>query len=112
MRVTLAEDRDETEDQTRKVISVRVGADHSFGSELRRSVERGLEWKRCVLRRRKDLRLAVDGSGRRERNFGCSYRAHRFEHSRRGDGVLLEIALRVLEPVADIRVRLQVKDPI
>ena len=37
---------------------------------------------------------------------------HRLEHRRGGDRVLLQILARVLEPVTNVRVRLQVEYPV
>ena len=39
-------------------------------------------------------------------------RPHRLEHVRGGDRVLLEVAARVLEPVANVGVGLQMEHPV
>ena len=66
MGVALAEHRDEAEDVALEAEALAIGLDQAFAGELRGAVERGLDRKRRVLRRREDGGLAIDRAGRGE----------------------------------------------
>ena len=83
------------------------------GSALRRRAwtrRRGTSAReRRRLRRREHVRLAVDRSGRRERDPADAAGAHRLEHVEGGDGVLLEILARMVGAEADVRIGRQME---
>ena len=110
--VTLTEDRNEAKDHARKTVRVRVSANHSLGGKLRRPVEGSLKGKRRLLGRRKDVWLAVHRAGGRKGDSACSHSAHCFEDGRGSDRVLFEVTPRVVGSATNVRVRLQVKDPV
>ena len=113
VRVALAEDRDEAKDYSGEAVARGVGGDQPLAGELGRRVERGLHrerarprasgtpparrrpsrWRRTTMRETPRLRIASSTS-------------------RGGDRVLLEVAPRVVEAVAHVRVGLQVEDPV
>src|SRR5207253_664787 len=79
MRVALAEDGDEAEHVSLEAEAGAVGRDQRFARHLRGAVEARLYRERTRLRRREDVRLAVDRSRRGEGDPLDSAGAHRFE---------------------------------
>src|SRR5260370_26768406 len=107
--VSLTQDGHEPEDGGLYAETVRVGRDQTLGGQFGGAVQRCLHWKRRVLRCRKDLGLAVDGSSGRERDPAHAVRPHRFEYIRGGDRVLFQVLARMFKPEAHICIRSQME---
>ena len=110
--VALAEDRDEAEDVAGEAEAGGVGLDQALAGQLAGAVEGGLDREGRVLRRGVDVGLAVDAAGRGEGDPLDAGRAHRLQHVVGGDGVLLEVAARVVGAEADVGVGGEVEDEV
>src|ERR1019366_4949165 len=109
VRVALAENRDEAEDVALEPVAFAVGLDQAFTSELRGAVERRLNRERHVLGSRNLTRLTIDRACRRKGNALDTSGAHGLEHIERGDRILLEVSLRMIETETDVGVGRKVK---
>src|SRR5438876_6535722 len=107
VRIAWAENRYKSEDQRSKAKPVAIGADETFRRQLGSTIQRGLDRKRTVLGGRKLGWLTIDRASRRKANATDTRLAHRFEHILSHDGVLLEIAARVVESTPHVCIRCQ-----
>jgi len=106
VRVALAEDRRKAADHAGEAEPGCVGGDQRLAGELRRGVQRCLDREGSVLGRGEDLGLAVDRAGGGEHDPPGAGGAHRLEHVRGGDRVLLQIAPWMLQAPAQVGVGL------
>lgn len=110
--IALAENRHKATDHACEAVAGAVSADQALAGELRCSVKRSLQRERSVLRRRKNRRLAVNRASRSKDDLLHAARAHRLEHPRGGDRVLLEVAARCVETMANVGIGLEMKHPV
>src|ERR1700689_2557966 len=112
MRIALAEDRDEAADHAGEAIATGIGLDEPLAGELGGRIEGCLDRKGRILGRGEHLGLSVDRAGGSEGDSLDALRAHRLEHARGGDRVLLQIPARMIQAVAHVGIGLEVEDPV
>src|SRR5579871_2046002 len=112
VRISFAEYGDEAEDVRLHTEPFAIRGDEPFGGEFGCGVERGLDGKRSVFGRGKDLRLAVDGTGGRKSNALYAAFAHGFENIGSGNRVLFEILARVVRAEANVGIGGHVEDEV
>ena len=105
VRITLAEDRDESEYPGLQGETLAVGADQPFTRELGGAVQRGLHGKRRIFRCWNNRGCTVYRARGGECDLAYAVGTHRLEHIVRGDRVLLEVSARMLRAMAHVRVR-------
>jgi len=112
VRVAFAENGDKPENVTFKFIALAVGLNEAFTGDFGRGVKGGLDGERMIFRRRDDFRLAINRAGGTEGDAFDAVGAHGFQHVEGGDGVLLEILVRMFESEPHVGIGGEVKDKI
>src|SRR6185437_8489666 len=112
MRIALAEDGNEAEDAGFEAKPRAIGADQTFAGQFAGRIERSLNRKRAILRRRKDAGLAIHRTGGGEGNVLDAGLPHRLEHVMGGNGILLQIARGMIGTEAYVGICCKVKNPV
>src|SRR5579883_2130642 len=108
--IALAEYRDEPIDPRLEAEAFDIGCNETLAGELGSAIERGLDRKGRVFRRRHEPRFAVDRPGRSKGDFLDVVGAHRLEHVERGYRILFEVLARMFEAEAHVGIGGEMKD--